>query len=171
MLKAFVQELVKPNTVHEQATVHTIDLIWRDALGDQLLSVNLIPLNGHLLLGLENDARNVEVLGILKSLIDPRLQHLGAHVEAASCWLGAASEFGFECHLAFLSCIIGSGRGGRFRACSDCRTVVSSALAGEVLSQLLGHDRDVQEALEGSRLGAVDLGQLEGAARVPWRGL
>ena len=65
MLEALFQQLVEANGIHEERLVDAVDSLGREALAVQLHAFDAVATYGFLVLGLENDARNVQVLRIL----------------------------------------------------------------------------------------------------------
>lgn len=94
MLQAVLDQFVEADGVDEEGSVDTVDGVCRDPGAEQDQPVNLVSRDRLLMLGLQDDAWDVQVFGVLERLIDPSLQHFGAHLNLAVLRL-EASAFGF----------------------------------------------------------------------------
>ena len=171
VLQAAFDQFIEAHRVDEEGSIDTIDDLNRDASIRQNYSVDTVAIDGVLVLGLKDDAWDVEVLCVLQCLIDPRLQYLWAHLHLLVFALEASAlSFLFSggaiigsscCHCQILITLyrlvfaIGSAatRSWRLKVEITRHAFRSSAiLAVHLLAQLLGYDGDVQEALEGTLL-------------------
>ena len=114
------------------------------------------------------------MLRVLQSLVNPRLQHLWAHIEyCAAGLLRTAPQLSLDCHLSTLLALAIPRRlraqsattSSAAASSSHCRAIISTTLTRQILAQFLCDDGDVEESLERTSSGiALDLGQLEGGA-------
>ena len=91
VLKAVFDELIEADRVDEEGTVDALDGLGLDARVDQDEAVDAIASAWFLVLGLQDDAWNVQVLRILQRLIDPRLEHLRTHLDLTVLGLEAGA--------------------------------------------------------------------------------
>ena len=111
MLQAVLDQLIKTNRVDEEGAIDAIDGLNRDTLVRQDNSVDAVTIDGALMLWLENHARNIQMLRILQSFIDPCFQHLRAHLNLLIFALKACTLIGGSL-LGSRAILSGSG-GGR----------------------------------------------------------
>jgi len=77
MLQGLVDHLVKPNTVHEQTTVNSVNQVDRHVLLCQLVPVDSVTDQRSSVRGLEDDPRDVKVLSVTKSFINQSFNYFG----------------------------------------------------------------------------------------------
>ena len=185
MLQAVLDKLVEADGVDKQRAVDSIDRLYRDAGLGQYHSVNAVTIDWILVLWLQNNAWDVQMLGVLKRLIDPGLEHLWTHLHLLVLALesgalrhdlsGATTEstlFANCCHLDIHGCLDSTSRPtislavcltrSKIEVCTSCNRV--SILALHLLAQLLSYDRNVKKAFE--RTIFANLGQLEALTTV-----
>ena len=171
MLQTVLDQLVEADGVHEERPVDSIDGLGRDACVEQDQTVDAVARDRVLMFRLEDDTWDVKVLSVLQRLVDPRFEHLGAHLDLPVFRLEAGALGLDLCLVNSLAC-----RSRRVRLVSDGRSAClewfvalatatasratelercesacncASILAVHVLAQLLMDDGDVQEAFEG----------------------
>ena len=112
VLQAVLDKLVEADRVDKERAVDSIDRLYGDAGLGQYHSVYTVTIDWILVLWLQNNAWDVQMLGVLKRLIDPGLEHLWTHLHLLVLALesgalrhdlsGAATEstvFANCCHL------------------------------------------------------------------------
>ena len=77
MLQAVLDQFVETDGVDEERSVNTVDGVRRDSGAEQDQSVDLVARDRLLMLWLQDDAWDVQVLGVLERLVDPGLSTLG----------------------------------------------------------------------------------------------
>ena len=91
VLKAVFDELVEADRVNEEGAVNALDGLGLDARVDQDEAVDAVASDRFLVLGLQDDAWDVQVLRILQRFIDPRLEHLRTHLDLTVLGLEAGA--------------------------------------------------------------------------------
>ena len=91
VLKAVLDELVEADRVDEEGAVDALDGLGLDARVDQDEAVDAVASARFLVLGLQDDAWDVQVLRILQRLINPRLEHLRTHLDLTVLGLEAGA--------------------------------------------------------------------------------
>ena len=76
MLQAFLDELVESYRVHKKSSINSINYIVRNMGVLKNQTVDSVSGNRIFVLRFQNDSRNVKMLGVLQSFIDPGLEHL-----------------------------------------------------------------------------------------------
>ena len=179
VLQTILNQLVKAYRVNKESFVNTFNSLDRDVVLGEDDTIYSVAINRVLMLGLENDAWDVQVFSVAKRFVDPCLEHFGAHLNLfvfalESCAFGLyfglfGSCFSSGCHLCIMICLswprsvclsicerASSTRLNLTRPHIEVRSGLCNSsgtvLTMHLLSQFLISNRNIQEALEGTLL-------------------
>ncbi len=80
VLQNLSDELIEPNRINKQGSVHPISQIVRNSKQLEGNAVDAVARNGVFMFGLEDQTRDVKVLRVCESVVDPGFKHFRSHL-------------------------------------------------------------------------------------------